>query len=164
MFAPVYLDHNATTPLDPAVREAMLPWLGERFGNASSRHEYGRAARKAIDEARAQVAVAVNAHPTEVIFTSGGSEANNLFIKGAAASMKPGLVAVSAVEHPCVREPATQLVRSGWRCVEIGVDTHGLIDLQAFEGVLAEKPKLVSVMLANNETGVIQDIAALAAR
>jgi cysteine desulfurase len=163
MFAPVYLDHNATTPLDPAVREAMLPWLGERFGNASSRHEYGRAARKAIDEARAQVAVAVNAHSTEVIFTSGGSEANNLFIKGAAASMKPGLVAVSAVEHPCVREPATQLVRSGWRCVEIGVDTHGLIDLQAFEGVLAEKPKLVSVMLANNETGVIQDIAALAA-
>jgi len=163
MFAPVYLDHNATTPLDPAVREAMLPWLGERFGNASSRHEYGRAARKAIDEARAQVAAAVNAHPTEVIFTSGGSEANNLFIKGAAASMKPGLVAISAVEHPCVREPATQLARSGWRCVEIGVDTAGSIDLQAFEGVLAEKPKLVSVMLANNETGLIQDVAALAA-
>lgn len=163
MFAPVYLDHNATTPLDPAVREAMLPWLGERFGNASSRHEYGRAARKAIDEARAQVAAAVNAHPTEIIFTSGGSEANNLFIKGAAALMKPGLVAISAVEHPCVREPATQLVRNGWRCVEIGVDTDGLIDLQAFEGVLAEKPKLVSVMLANNETGVIQDVAALAA-
>ena len=84
MFAPVYLDHNATTPLHAAVREAMLPWLGERYGNASSRHEYGRAARKAIDEARAQVAAAVNAHPTEVIFTSGGSEANNLFIKGAA--------------------------------------------------------------------------------
>ena len=90
MFAPVYLDHNATTPLHAAVREAMLPWLGERFGNASSRHEYGRAARKAIDEARAQVAAAVNAHPTEVIFTSGGSEANNLFIKGAAAVQKHG--------------------------------------------------------------------------
>ncbi len=162
MFAPVYLDHNATTPLDRSVREAMLPWFGDRFGNASSRHEYGRAARKAVDEARAQVAAAVNAHPTEVIFTGGGSEANNLFIKGAAALMKPGLVAVSAIEHPCVREPARQLIRSGWRCVEIAVDGGGRIDLAAFDRVLAEKPRLVSIMQANNETGVIQDVAALA--
>lgn len=162
MFAPVYLDHNATTPLDQGVREAMLPWLGDRFGNASSRHEYGRAARKAVDEARAQVAAAVNAHPTEVIFTGGGSEANNLFIKGAAALMKPGLVAVSAIEHPCVREPARQLIRSGWRCVEIPVDGAGRVDPVAFDRVLAEKPRLVSVMLANNETGVIQDVAVMA--
>ena len=164
MFMPVYLDHNATTPLDPAVREAMMPWFRERFGNASSRHEYGRAARKAIDEARGQVAAAVNAHPTEVIFTSGGSEANNLFLKGAAALLKPGLVAVGAIEHPCVREPARQLVRSGWRSELIAVDGEGRIDLQAFEGLLADKPRLVSVMLANNETGVIQDVAALAAK
>ena len=164
MFMPVYLDHNATTPLDPAVREAMMPWFGERFGNASSRHEYGRAARKAIDEARGQVAAAVNAHSTEVIFTSGGSEANNLFLKGAAALLKPGLVAVGAIEHPCVREPARQLVRSGWRSELIAVDGEGRIDLQAFEGLLADKPRLVSVMLANNETGVIQDVAALAAK
>jgi len=162
VFAPVYLDHNATTPLDSSVREAMLPWFGDRFGNASSRHEYGRAARKAVDEARAQVAAAVNAHPTEVIFTGGGSEANNLFIKGAAALMKPGLVAVSAIEHPCVREPARQLIRSGWRCVEIAVDGGGRIDLAAFDRVLAEQPRLVSIMQANNETGVIQDVAALA--
>jgi len=162
MFAPVYLDHNATTPLDPAVREAMLPWLGERFGNASSRHEYGRAARKAIDEARAQVAAAVGAHPTEVVFTSGGSEANNLFIKGAAAMLKPGLLAISAVEHPCVREPARQLRKSGWRCEEIGVDAAGRIDPRSFEVLLADRPALVSVMLANNETGVIQDVVALA--
>lgn len=162
MFAPVYLDHNATTPLDPLVREAMLPWLGARFGNASSRHEYGRAARKAIDEARSRVAAAVNAHPTEVIFTSGGSEANNLFIKGAAAMMKPGLVALSAIEHPCVREPARQLMRSGWRCEEIAVDGSGRIDPQAFDRVLADKPRIVSVMLANNETGVIQDVEVLA--
>lgn len=162
MFAPVYLDHNATTPLDPAVREAMLPWFGERFGNASSRHEYGRAARKAIDEARAQVAAAVGAHPTEVLFTSGGSEANNLFIKGAAALMKPGRIAVSAIEHPCVREPARQLVRQGWQFDEIAVDGAGRIDAAAFEACLAGKPKLVSVMLANNETGVFQDVAALA--
>lgn len=162
MFAPVYLDHNATTPLDSGVREAMLPWLGDRFGNASSRHEYGRAARKAVEEARAQVAAAVNAHPTEVIFTGGGSEANNLFIKGAAALMKPGLVAVSGIEHPCVREPARQLIRSGWRFAEIAVDGVGRIDLAAFDRMLAEKPRLVSIMLANNETGVIQDVAALA--
>jgi cysteine desulfurase len=162
VFAPVYLDHNATTPLDPLVREAMLPWLGARFGNASSRHEYGRAARKAIDEARSRVAAAVNAHPTEVIFTSGGSEANNLFIKGAAAMMKPGLVALSAIEHPCVREPARQLMRSGWRCEEIAVDGSGRIDPQAFDRVLADKPRIVSVMLANNETGVIQDVEVLA--
>ena len=163
MFAPVYLDHNATTPLHEAVREAMLPWLGERFGNASSRHEYGRAARKAIDEARAQVAAAVGAHPTEVIFTSGGSEANNLFIKGAAATQKPGLVAVSAIEHPCVREPARQLAKSGWRFAEIAVDGEGRVDARDFERLLADKPRLASVMLANNETGVLQDVAALAA-
>lgn len=163
MFAPVYLDHNATTPLSEAVREAMLPWLGERFGNASSRHEYGRSARQAIDEARAQVAAAVNAHPTEVIFTSGGSEANNLFLKGVAALLKPGRLAVSAIEHPCVREPARQLQRSGWQRQEIPVDGNGRVNIDAFRQILAEAPALVSVMLANNETGVLQDIPALAA-
>jgi cysteine desulfurase len=80
VFLPVYLDHNATTPLDPAVLAAMLPWLESQYGNASSRHEYGRRARQAIDEARQRVAAAVNAHPTEVVFTSGGSESNNLFM------------------------------------------------------------------------------------
>ena len=164
MFAPVYLDHNATTPIEPAVREAMRPWLEDGYGNASSRHEYGRAARKAIDEARAQVAAAVGAHPTEVIFTSGGSEANNLFIKGAAATQKPGLVAVSAIEHPCVREPARQLAKSGWRFAEIAVDGEGRVDARDFERLLADKPRLASVMLANNETGVLQDVAALAAQ
>ena len=167
-FAPVYLDWNATTPLDPAVREAMLPWLGAaepaRFGNASSRHEYGRQARAAVDEARARVAAAVGAHATEVVFTSGGSEANNLFLKGAAATMKPALVAVSSVEHPCVREPARQLQRAGWVMREIAVDAQGRIDLEDWQSVLTERPRLVSVMLANNETGVLQDIATLAAQ
>jgi cysteine desulfurase len=162
MFAPTYLDWNATTPLDPAVREAMLPWLDGRFGNASSRHEYGRQARAAIDEARARVAAAVGAHPTEVVFTSGGSEANNLFIKGAAALLKPGLVAVSAIEHPCVREPARQLLRQGWTLREIAVDGEGRLDLTDWPAVIAGRPALVSVMLANNETGVLQDVAALA--
>lgn len=163
MFAPAYLDFNATTPLDEAVRDAMLPWLGMRFGNPSSRHEYGRQARAAIDEARARVARAVGAHSTEVIFTSGGSEANNLMIKGFAALMKPARVAVSAIEHPCVREPARQLKRQGWLMDEIGVDGAGLIEEQAWQSVLSSRPALVSVMLANNETGVLQDVSRLAA-
>lgn len=165
-FAPVYLDWNATTPLAPEVRDAMLPWLGAaqpaRFGNASSRHEYGRQARAAIDEARARVAAAVGAHATEVVFTSGGSEANNLFLKGAAACLKPGTLAISAIEHPCVREPARQLRRAGWALHEIAVDADGRIDVADWQRVLEARPTLVSVMLANNETGVLQDVATLA--
>jgi len=164
MFAPVYFDHNATTPLDPRVLEGMLPHLREQYGNASSRHEYGRAARRAIDEARQRVAYAVGAHPTEVVFTSGGSEANNLFIKGAAAYLAPGVVAISAVEHPCVREPAKQLVPAGWRLREIAVDDNCRVASADFQAVLAEKPAIFSVMLANNETGVVQDVSALAAQ
>lgn len=162
MFAPVYLDHNATTPLAPSVLEAMLPYLSEQFGNPSSRHEYGRAARRAIDEARGQVAAAVGAHPTEVIFTGSGSEANNLFVKGAAANFKPGMLAVSSVEHPSVREPARDLVRQGWRLREIAVDAEGRVSADDYHEALAAAPRLVSVILANNETGVLQDVPALA--
>ncbi|WP_263772722.1 cysteine desulfurase family protein [Propionivibrio soli] len=162
MFAPVYLDHNATTPIDPRVLERMRPWLSEQFGNASSRHEYGRAARRAIDEAREQVAAAVGAHSTEIVFTSGGSEANNLFIKGAAAWYRPGIVAVSAIEHPCVMRPAEQLARHGWTLRRIGVGAEGRVQAGDYSAVLAEKPVLVSVMAANNETGVLQDVASLA--
>ncbi|MBZ0126299.1 MAG: cysteine desulfurase [Rhodocyclaceae bacterium] len=164
MFAPAYLDHNATTPLDAGVLEAMLPFLKERYGNPSSRHEYGRAARAAIDAARQQVAAAVGAHPTEVVFASGGSEANNLFIKGAAACLEPGTVAVSAIEHPCVREPANDLKRLGWSVHEIAVDAEGRVAETDFSAALAKRPALVSVMLANNETGVLQDIPALASQ
>jgi cysteine desulfurase len=164
VFAPAYLDHNATTPLDARVLEAMLPFLKERYGNASSRHEYGRAARAAIDTARQQVAAAVGAHPTEVVFASGGSEANNLFIKGAAACLKPGTIAVSAIEHPCVREPAADLRRLGWDLHEIAVDAEGRVVETDLSAALAKKPAIVSVMLANNETGVLQDVPVLAAR
>ena len=162
MFAPAYLDHNATTPVLPAVLDAMLPFFGSQYGNASSRHEYGRAARKAVDTARQQVAAALGAHPTEVVFTSGGSEANNLFLKGAAAAMKPGALAVSAVEHPCVRQPALELARQGWTLHEIAVDSDGRIDAADFARALEASPKLISVMLANNETGTLQDVPALA--
>jgi cysteine desulfurase len=162
MFQPTYLDHNATTPVHPAVLEAMLPYFAQQFGNASSRHEYGRAARRAIDEARQRVAHAVGAHPTEVVFTSGGSEANNLFIRGAAACMAPGTIAISAIEHPCVREPAKQLARRAWRLREIAVDTNCRVASADFSAALAEQPALISVMLANNETGAVQDVATLA--
>ncbi|WP_374682635.1 cysteine desulfurase family protein [Accumulibacter sp.] len=162
MFAPVYLDHNATTPADPVVVEAMLPYLAGLCGNASSRHEYGREARRAIDEARSKVAAAVGAHASEVVFTSGGSEANNLLIKGAAACLKPGLLAVSAIEHPCVIRPAEQLRKRGWTLHKLAVDAAGRIDGVSFQALIAERPSIVSVMLANNETGVVQDIESLA--
>ena len=165
MSASAYFDHNATTPLDAKVLEAMLPYLGARFGNASSRHGFGRAARMAMDEARARVAAAVGAHPTEVIFTSGGSEANNLFLRGACTRLRPGLLAISAVEHPSVREPLRQIVASSpaWRWHQIRVDGAGRIDREDFDAVIDAGPRLVSVMLANNETGALQDVAALAA-
>lgn len=162
MHSPVYLDYNATTPADPLVIEAMLPYLTARFGNPSSRHQYGRTARQAIDEARRQVAAALGAHPTEVVFTSGGSEANNLLIKGAAARLRPGLIAISAIEHPCVLRPAEQLARKGWAVEQIAVDALGRVELGAFREILARKPKIISVMLANNETGVIQDVEGFA--
>lgn len=163
MFAPIYLDHNATTPIAAPVLEAMLPWLRAQFGNASSRHEYGRAARRAVDEARQRVAAAVGAHPTEIIFTSGGSEANNLFLKGAAACLKPGLLAVGAGEHPCILRPAAQLARQGWILRTVAVDGQGRVDAADFAEVLAGRPRLLSLMMANNETGVVEDVAALAA-
>ncbi|MBV2235379.1 MAG: cysteine desulfurase [Sterolibacterium sp.] len=162
MRAPVYFDHNATTPLDARVLAAMLPFLQERCGNASSRHDYGRLARAAVDEARQRVAAAAGAHATEVIFTSGGSEANNLFIKGAAACLERGLLAVSSIEHPCVREPARELQRQGWQMHEIAVTADGCIDMTDYAALLQCQPRLVSVMLANNETGVVQDIEKLA--
>ena len=162
MAALVYFDHNATTPLDPVVLDSMLPWLSGQFGNPSSRHEFGRAARKAIDEARNRFAAAVGAHPTEVVFTSGGSEANNLFIKGAASLLKPGVLAVSAVEHPCVLKPAAQLSRRGWDVQKLPVDSNGRLDERVYRDTVLRRPGMISVMLANNETGVLQNIPDLA--
>ena len=155
-----YLDHNATTPLDKRVLDEMLPFLQHYFGNPSSVYRQGRLARQAVETAREQVAQLVNAYPSQVIFTSGGTEANNLAIKGAV----PGLncLAVSAVEHASVLEPASQLASQGCRLVKIDVDEQGRVTRDAMLQALTYKPQLVSVMLANNETGVIQDIPALA--
>jgi cysteine desulfurase len=158
----VYFDHNATTPLDPQVLAAMLPYLREQYGNASSRHEFGTAARRAVNRAREQVAAAVGVQPVQVIFTSGGTEANNAFIKGAAAMLKPSQIAVSAIEHPCVAKPAQELARAGWKVRKIAARPDGRIDGDDVERALAERTGIVSLMLANNETGVVQDVAAVA--
>ncbi len=160
----VYFDHNATTPLDPRVLEVMLPFLREQCGNASSRHELGTVARQAIDRAREQVAAAVGVQAVQVVFTSGGTEANNLFIRGAAAGLKPGRITISAIEHPCVVGPAQDLQRQGWNLRRLKVTRDGVLDAADIEHALAEKPLLWSAMLANNETGVVQDIAAIAGR
>lgn len=160
----VYFDHNATTPVDERVLEAMLPYLRGQFGNASSRHELGIRARQAIEAAREQVATLVNVRPTQVIFLSGGSEANNTFIKGAAAARKPSQIAVSAIEHPCVAKPAQELRRAGWTVRPIAVSGDGALDLDDLDAALETPTGLVSVMLANNETGVILDVAAAGER
>jgi cysteine desulfurase len=161
-----YFDHNATTRIDDAVLETMLPYFQQEFGNASSRHAYGITARRAIDKARKQVADAVGVQPVQVIFTSGGSEANNLFIRGAADSMKPGNLFISAIEHPCVLKPTQALTRRShdpWTMHSLAVNPMGQVDLSAASKAMGEhKPGLVSVMLANNETGVIQDVANIA--
>lgn len=158
---PTYLDHNATTPLDERVLVAMLPYFREHFGNPSSRHEYGREACCAVDLARERVAGAVGAHPTQVIFTSGGSEANNLAIRGGAAYLPTAQVIVSAIEHPCVMKPARELQQQGWKLRKAGVTSDGCVDADDLENALLEPTGLVAVMLANNETGVLQDVAKL---
>ncbi|MDH5553037.1 MAG: cysteine desulfurase [Nitrosomonas sp.] len=161
-----YFDHNATTPVDDAVFEAMLPYFKQEFGNASSRHTYGITARRAIEKAREQVAAAVGVQPAQVIFTSGGSEANNLFIRGAADHLKPANIFISAIEHPCVLRPTQELARrtsERWVMQKLSVNSLGQVDVVAASDAMAQqKPDLVSVMLANNETGVIQDVAAIA--
>jgi cysteine desulfurase len=160
----VYFDHNATTPVDERVLAAMLPYLREQYGNASSRHEFGTVARKAVDRAREQVAALLGVQPVQVIFMSGGTEANNLFVRGAAAYLEPTQIAVSGIEHPCVAKPAQNLARQGWRLRKLAVTRDGEIDLDDVEAALKQPTGIVSVMLANNETGVIQDVAAVAER
>jgi len=161
---PVYFDHNATTAPDERVLDAMLPFLKGEYGNASSRHEFGTRARKAVNRAREQVASLVNVQASQVVFVSGGTEANNLFIKGAAAYLKPTQVVVSGIEHPCVAKPAQDLARQGWKLRKPAVRPNGLVDLADVDAALTDATGLVSVILANNETGVIQPVAEIAAK
>ncbi len=154
----IYLDHNATTPVLPEALEAMLPWLGPHYGNPSSVHRAGRLARQAIDTAREQVAALVGAQPGEVIFTSGGTEANNLAL-GLAASL-PGPLITAATEHSAVLEPALARRQAGDEVVILPVDAEGRVAPEELAAVLRPRA-LVSLMWANNETGVIHDLAAL---
>jgi cysteine desulfurase len=155
----IYFDHNATTPIDDRVLEAMMPFLKAFYGNPSSLYRHGRLVRSAIDTAREQVAALVGAQPAQIIFTSGGTEANNLALF--AINPKSKLV-ISAIEHPCISEPAEYLAGQGHELKLISVDGNGLVTQDALDEVSQYNPGLVSIMLANNETGVIQDVARFA--
>ncbi|ALG67582.1 cysteine desulfurase family protein [Beggiatoa leptomitoformis] len=156
----IYLDYNATTPLDPRVLEVMLPYLQTIHGNASSVHHFGRRVRTAIDHAREQVANLVNAHPSNIIFTSSGTEANNLALKGTACHAEVGRLMISRIEHASLYTPALSLERQGWIVDYLPVDNTGRVKQDYL--TIPPDTRLVSVMTANNETGVIQPIADIA--
>jgi cysteine desulfurase len=155
---PVYLDHNSTTPLDERVLAAMLPYMRELYGNASSQHRYGRLAGGAVERAREQVAALVGAKPNQVIFTGGGTEANNLAVR-AFGDRNPGHIIISAIEHASLREPAFALREEGWSLSEIPVTPEGVIETATLPELMRGDTRLVSAMLANNETGAIQPLA-----
>ncbi len=161
---PIYLDHNATTPVLPEIVEAMLPYFGERFGNPSSGHAYGREARVAVDRAREQVAAFWGSAPDEVVFTSGGTEANNLAILGA-ASVRPYRhhVVTTAIEHPATLRCVEKLERERSRVTRLGVDAVGRVSADEAKAAIDDGTLLVTMMLANNETGAVQPVRACAA-
>ena len=163
---PIYLDHAATTPLRAEVLEAMLPYLTAEFGNPSSAHSFGRTARAALDEAHERVAARLGAEPREIVFTSGGTEANNLALKGAAWAGKARghRIVTTAVEHHAVGHTLRYLEKFGFEVVEVGVDRYGRVDPDQLEAALTERTILVSVMLGNNEVGTIQPVEEIAAR
>jgi len=158
----IYLDHNATTPCDARVFEAMRPYLCEQYGNPSSTHQFGRAARRAIDRAREQVAALVNARPEQIIFTGGGTEANHLALCGALQGQPPARVSISTIEHASVRGAMECLASQGWQADSIPVDEQCRVMAGRME--LHPGTRLVSVMWANNETGAVQAIPAIAKR
>ncbi len=159
----IYLDNSATTPVLPTVWEAMRPFLTDVYGNPASSHAAGRRARQALEDAREQTAALLGAHPDEVIFTSGATEANNLALFGLAGAT-PARVIVSPVEHPCVLEPVGRLAEAGWTVDWLPVDQAGVVPADALPPLLRPETRLVAVMLANHETGALQPVAELAAR
>jgi cysteine desulfurase len=166
---PVYLDHAATTPVRAEVLEAMLPYLTDQaFGNPSSAHRFGRAARAGLEQARREVAQAVGAEPNQVVFTSGGTEADNLGILGAALAARDRggsmCAVVSAIEHKAILAAAHAVCHLGGREVVLPVDGDGQVDLDALDEALRERPAVVSVMWVNNEVGAVQPVAAIAER
>ena len=154
----IYLDNNATTPLHPEVLEAMLPGFRENYGNPSSIHSFGRSARVQLDEAREKVAYLINAHSSEIIFTSGGTEANNLALLGVAFKDKEKKIITSKIEHPSVLNPCRQLEEQGVEVHYLDVDGSGRIDIDDLEAQITESTALISLQHANSETGVLQNI------
>ena len=162
----IYLDHNATTPVDPRVIEAMARVLGEEFGNPSSVHHFGQQAKARVDQARTAVAGLAGADPAEIVFTSGGTEADNLAIRGAAEALEPTgrrHLVTSGIEHEAVLKTVAALARRGWQATVLAVDASGIVAPGALREALSPSTALVSVMHANNEIGTVQPVAELAA-
>ena len=161
----IYLDYNATTPIDPEVEAAMRPYLNTYFGNPSSRYKYGIDSRKAVELARSQVAALIGASPEEIIFTSGGSESDNHALKGVAFGLrnKGNHIIVSTVEHPAILEVCTWLQKQGFEISYLPVDGNCMVDVSKLESLITPRTILISVMHANNEIGTVQPIAKLAA-
>lgn len=159
--SPIYLDYNATTPVDPTVVDAMLPYLRQHFGNPSSDHAYGYVAHAAVERAREQVAALLGAGPGEIVFTGGGSEANNLALNGLAEALRErgDHVITTAIEHPAVLQPLRAFEARGLRLTILPVDADGRIDPQQVVDAITPRTILVSVMHANNEVGTLQDLA-----
>jgi cysteine desulfurase len=156
---PIYLDYNASTPLLPEALEAMLPFLRDHFGNASSAHPFGRASREGVERARQQVAALLGCDAEEIVFTSGGTEANNLALRGVAElAAGSGHVVTSSIEHPAVGAPCDWLEKQGWRVTRIGVDGDGKVRVDDLVAAVGGACALVSVMHANGETGVLQPL------
>ena len=161
---PVYLDHNATTPLDPRGRAALLPWLGERWGNPSSVHRFGQAARNAVEEAREKVAALLGGRAPEVVFTASGTEANNAVLFGAGMRCGPrGHLVTSAIEHPSVREGAARLAAAGMEVTRVPPGPDGVVPAAAVLAAVRPDTRLVCLMLANNELGTLQPVGEVAA-
>ncbi len=161
--APVYLDHNATTPLDPRVGEAMLPWLGGRCGNPSSVHSFGRAARAAVEHAREQVAELIGATAPEVVFMASGTEANNAVLMSAFADGPSGHLLITELEHPSIQRAADRLEASGVEVTRVRPGADGVVEAAAVSNGLRADTRLACLMLANNELGTLQPVAEAAA-
>lgn len=161
--AGTYFDHNATTPVDPRVRESMLPWIGDQFGNPSSIHAFGQAAREAVERAREQVATLLDASPAEIVFTATGTEANNAVIRGCSRiGCTSGHLVVSAMDHPSVAAVATDLESSGFDVSWIAPDANGRIDPDRLAAAIKPDTSLVCLALANNIIGTIQPVEKVA--
>lgn len=158
----IYLDNAASTQIHEDVLEAMLPYLKEQYGNPSSIHRYGRLANKAIEKARKQIAMLINADPSEILFTSGGTESNNTALYGIAEKKPHSQIITSSIEHDAILEPCKKLAKDGFDVIYLPVDNHGVVNLSILKNTLSDNTCLVSIMFGNNEMGTIEPIAQIA--